>query len=207
MDHYKILGVAREASDEEIRFAYRRRSSECHPDKGGNTEEMAAINEARDVLLDPERRAAYDEGRAAPVRENVGLEAKNLLFQMFDAVLEHAPEENPIKAVEFFLEQHIGEFQDTLTKLERRIAKFRAVAAKVKVKKKGTDNLFLFFTERKIDGLQPELDNYKFVIEVSKLARQLIDTLYVDEPAGPKPSRRTNVVMSAEYRDFFGLKE
>ena len=61
MDHYERLGVSREASEREIRGAYRRLARASHPDReGGDAEEMAALNEAYEVLQDPERRQAYD---------------------------------------------------------------------------------------------------------------------------------------------------
>jgi len=60
MDHYNTLGVARTASDSEIKSAYRRLAMQHHPDKGGDSQKFAQINEAYEVLKDPQRRAEYD---------------------------------------------------------------------------------------------------------------------------------------------------
>ena len=62
-DYYKILGVAREATPEEIRKAYRKLAKQYHPDvsKEPNAEEKyKEINEAYEVLKDPEKRQKYD---------------------------------------------------------------------------------------------------------------------------------------------------
>lgn len=59
-DHYATLGVARTASQDEIKKAFRRLASQHHPDKGGDTARFQAIQAAYDVLGNPEKRAAYD---------------------------------------------------------------------------------------------------------------------------------------------------
>ncbi len=61
-DYYKILGVAKNAPEEEIKKAYRKLAHQHHPDKkGGNAEEFKAINEAYQVLSNKEKRAQYDK--------------------------------------------------------------------------------------------------------------------------------------------------
>ncbi len=62
LDHYLVLGVSRTALAQEIRSAYRRRAFERHPDRGGadRTPEFQQLADAYHVLVDPERRAAYD---------------------------------------------------------------------------------------------------------------------------------------------------
>ncbi len=62
VNYYDVLGVPREASQEEIRNAYRRLAKDRHPDRvGGSTEEFSLLQEAHAVLSDPNRRRTHDE--------------------------------------------------------------------------------------------------------------------------------------------------
>ncbi|BFZ59280.1 hypothetical protein YB2330_000286 [Saitoella coloradoensis] len=62
-DYYKILGVSRDATQREIKSAYRKKSKEFHPDKaGGSDAKMQEINAAWEILGDEELRARYDNG-------------------------------------------------------------------------------------------------------------------------------------------------
>ena len=66
-DYYKILGVGKNATDEEIKKSYRKLARQHHPDRNpGNKqaeERFKEISQAHDVLSDPEKRKAYDRGQ------------------------------------------------------------------------------------------------------------------------------------------------
>jgi len=62
INYYEVLGVPREASQTEIRNAYRNLAKERHPDHpGGSAEEFSLLQEANAVLSDPNRRRKHDE--------------------------------------------------------------------------------------------------------------------------------------------------
>src|ERR687894_1032259 len=62
INYYDVLGVPREASQEEIRTAYRKLAKDRHPDlEGGSTQEFSLLQEAHAVLSDPNRRRQHDE--------------------------------------------------------------------------------------------------------------------------------------------------
>ncbi len=61
-DYYQVLGVGRNADEKEIKSAYRKLALKYHPDKNPDSEEhFKEINEAYEVLGDPEKRAKYDQ--------------------------------------------------------------------------------------------------------------------------------------------------
>jgi molecular chaperone DnaJ len=84
-DYYAILGVDREATQEEIKKAYRQLALKYHPDRNPGDkdaeERFKAINEAYAVLSDPEKRAQYDRGLLG----EAGFKAEDL-FDLFAQV-------------------------------------------------------------------------------------------------------------------------
>lgn len=69
-DYYKVLGITRDANDREIKKAYRKLSKQYHPDKASASgmspedaqKKMSAVNEAYEVLSDPELKERFDRG-------------------------------------------------------------------------------------------------------------------------------------------------
>jgi len=76
-DYYEVLGLGRNASEEEIKRAYRKLAVKFHPDKNPDDphaeEKFKELGEAYDVLMDPDKRAAYDRfGHAAFAQGGAG---------------------------------------------------------------------------------------------------------------------------------------
>ena len=62
MDYYNVLGVDRNASEEQLKKAYKKQSMQHHPDRnGGSEEKFKQINEAYSALKDPQKRQMYDQ--------------------------------------------------------------------------------------------------------------------------------------------------
>src|SRR5215210_6540133 len=75
-DFYQVLGVARDASDEDIKKAYRKLAMTYHPDRNNGSkdaeEKFKQITEAYDVLRDAQKRAVYDRYGEAGLRGGGG---------------------------------------------------------------------------------------------------------------------------------------
>jgi len=61
MNYYEILGVAKTASQDEIKKAFHKLAHKHHPDKGGDESKFKEINEAYQVLSDSQKRQQYDQ--------------------------------------------------------------------------------------------------------------------------------------------------
>lgn len=86
-DFYKILGIDKQASAEDIKRAYRRMASQHHPDKGGDKTRFQEIQEAYSVLGDEQKRREYDNPQPQFGQMNFGPGGFDLnqLFSMFGA--------------------------------------------------------------------------------------------------------------------------
>ena len=89
-DYYKTLGVARTASADEIKKAYRKLASQHHPDKGGDTKKFQEIQAAYETLGDEKKRAGYNHPQpqmpAGGSHQNFNF---NEIFNMFGATFQH----------------------------------------------------------------------------------------------------------------------
>jgi len=61
MDYYQVLGIQKNASEDEIKKAFHKLAHKYHPDKGGDEKKFKEINEAYQVLSNKEKRSQYDQ--------------------------------------------------------------------------------------------------------------------------------------------------
>jgi DnaJ-class molecular chaperone len=74
MDYYQTLGVAENASQDEIKQAYKKLAMKNHPDRGGDTNKFQEISQAYDTLGDAQKRTQYDAQKNGfnPFHQNMG---------------------------------------------------------------------------------------------------------------------------------------
>ena len=90
-DHYSTLGVARTASADEIKKAYRKLASQHHPDKGGDTRKFQEIQAAYETLGDEQKRAMYNSPQPQMPHGPGGFHQNfnfNEIFNMFGATFQ-----------------------------------------------------------------------------------------------------------------------
>src|SRR5688572_29904357 len=60
-DYYEVLGIGKSATEDEVKKAFRKAAVEHHPDKGGDETKFKEVNEAYEVLSNPDKRKRYDQ--------------------------------------------------------------------------------------------------------------------------------------------------
>lgn len=140
IDHYATLGIERTATADEIKAAWRRKSSAAHPDReGGCVAAQQAVNQAYECLSDPVRRKAYDEtgtdGGGPPIED----EARDMLVQLFLGAIERSTG-NWVQEVGQMVSRHAQEVKQQENNAKAKRARLINGRRKVKVKS-GSENL------------------------------------------------------------------
>jgi curved DNA-binding protein CbpA len=128
-DPYVTLGVPREATQDDVKQAYRRRAMETHPDRPevtDNGEEFKLVQAAYECLGDPQRRLHYDQ-TGEDVRSNEADERKNAAYQAIAATIEaitmseNIATTDLIAATKMNVDAYIRGLKDLKTKCEKLI--------------------------------------------------------------------------------------
>jgi len=78
MDHYATLGIAKNATPDEIKKAYRKLASQHHPDKGGDKVKFQEVQTAYETLGNAEKRREYDNPSPPPQFQDFGINGINI---------------------------------------------------------------------------------------------------------------------------------
>lgn len=90
IDPYATLGVDRDASPEDIKSAFRAKAKETHPDAGGDAKDFEKVKLANIVLVDPARRAKYDNTGTIDedTPENPLAQSVSIIMRFIDQVIQ-----------------------------------------------------------------------------------------------------------------------
>lgn len=185
MNPYEVLNVPRDATEADIRKAYKALARVHHPDRaGGDDARMAEVNDAYAILGDAERRQRYDEtgeSRKPPSRED---KAKEMLFQAMAAALQGcAPDADMVQAVKrglnnglFEGKAKVGELQNALCNLDKQRSKIE------------DDGFFSGLFDSRREVLTRNLASIEEQIEVVEIAIERLKTIrWTGE--GPAPTQ------------------
>lgn len=132
-DLYDVLGLGSDATQAEIRSAYRKAAKRLHPDAGGGRAEFERLQEAYTVLSDATARAKYDRTGTHGSEEDVDAKARDMVTSLAKqlAELDGAERRDLVKAMDIELrhakvttEQHRADFLRSAKQSEKVAARF-----------------------------------------------------------------------------------
>lgn len=185
MTYYNDLGIQPDASDADIKQAYRAKAQQHHPDKGGDAEEFARIAEAYETLKNPERKRLYDAtGRTRET--SFDDEVQNTLRNLFEQVLLAEPDIDVLDCVNSRINSVIAQMSDQLTKLKGRHKKL--LDRRKRIKSKGPMNIAHQVIDAALLPLSHEITSVDYTIKVGKECLKILKSYSekkVDRPERP----------------------
>lgn len=112
---YDVLGVAADATAEEIKTAYRNRAKAAHPDIGGDPDDMAALSTAHMILRDPKKRQQFDDGKYS----DLGLPER--AYKKFQEMVVTAIEEHGIQHLKHQLKLDVDKQSREASRTEHKL--------------------------------------------------------------------------------------
>jgi curved DNA-binding protein CbpA len=178
-DLYELLGVLRDASDDDIEMAFRKKAKALHPDKGGNADAFAALARAIAVLRDPEKRAHYDRfgnandraAQADPAIELVKIEVDGLLGAFLGSDKRAIFYVDVVKVM-------TDAFDDKIAAIEKQIKTLKVDTVRVadfasRFEADDDDNLIRKMIEYKVRSMTQAMANAERIIETHRAAREI----------------------------------
>ena len=179
-DYYKILGVERTATEEEIKKAFRSKSKILHPDAGGDADEFRKLKHAFDILGDPARRGRYDDlGCDREVEPN----AMAALEEIFSSILTAADSViDVVLAAKEVCKREIGQAKKATKKIDEDLRKLERYAKQVRMKAGvSKENLFSRALDGRVSRARHNLGEVKFACEVWARTLELLQDYEFEE--------------------------
>lgn len=198
-DHYSTLGVPRDAAPDTIKRAYRKRSSESHPDKeGGSHEAQQAVNVAYAILSDPERRQRYDNGEAEQASGPSA--AEQVVIQHFIAALQETDGTDLVGSARMRIQRLIASLDSAVSEGRRERTKLEKKAKRLVFKGSGESLLHMVIESRcaEIDKLLEQAKRDRPNLEAAcKILDSYEDTGATMEARQQPDDDFTNILLKA----------
>lgn len=172
MTHYDTLGLQPDATPEDIKRAFRAKASAAHPDKGGSTTAMQAINKAHDVLGDPERRRNYDATGQDQMPDSIENQARAVLMQVLTEVMANS-DGDWLSEASHLVKNKGASFAATRKQLEVRKRRLEKRSGKIKVK--DGENIVQMLIDAQLRDLERNFEEIARAEALHKAVTALLD--------------------------------
>lgn len=172
MGLYEDLGVAPDATPEEVKRAYRKRAQQSHPDKpGGDADVFHQVTVAYQVLSDPGRRAQYDA--TGTVDDGPEQLAERMVAEVLDRFISNEELEGDIieRCRQHFRGQIAGQEREK-TSARKTLAKLNRMSGRVKAKR---TNLFQKILDSKVKKIEDWLVQADRNLELFAMAVEVLE--------------------------------
>lgn len=174
---YATLGVACDATDTELKKAYRKKALQLHPDHGGSEAEFALLSLAYNKLLDPDERAYYDRTGQIKEQSNLEQDAWCLLTSIFKGIVDGAGagilQLDVISEMRKHVNQPIKEGRIRIRQMTKKVQLFGQVKAKLE-REDSAPPAFEIMLEENIREAQAHIADVEDAIEIAELALKLL---------------------------------
>ena len=181
---YEVLGVSKNATDAEIKKAYRTLSKSNHPDKMGDASAQARINAAWDILSDPERKKRYDETGQTSMTEFLS-RVMALLNNAMNQIIEQVPDvetHDIIGSCKSLIRSMRDQANNSIKNSNNSLMKSEKVLSRTKTKK---DQIIILFLQTRVNLIKTEIkqaeEQVEFFSKVLVLLEDYTYELRVDE--------------------------
>lgn len=170
MDFYEILGLKKDASQEEIKKAYRKKAVEHHPDKGGDPETFKQAQIAYDNLSDEQKRSDYDKGKT-PDQDP----ALSFLSGLFLSLISNADVDRTdlFKQMTQQIKAKIFSIHTEKKDTERFIKRLKKVRRRIKKDKR---QFFIMLTDSQIRSSEHRISQLNQAISVAEMALEYLNS-------------------------------
>ena len=211
---YSILGVSKEATEQEIKKAYRKLAKQHHPDRGGDENKFKEISFAYEVLSDSERRTKYDQtGNTKVEVDPFDARMNDFIINVVLPEIENAWDDNfdLIGNVKKTIEK--GEMSAMKKELEIQ-AQLKVLRSRIiRVSRTEGDNKIGMLGNARIENYERHLEHINGEMEFLKRCKSEIETyLYDFESSESIPVNRFIMsdgqsILEAIHKDMFGGNE
>jgi curved DNA-binding protein CbpA len=193
---YTLLGLTNEATQDEIKTAYRKLAQQNHPDRGGKHDVFVKIQTAYDILSDPVRRKHYDATGETTIAPDLSqARIYGYLSAMMLQLIEQTDENitDIVKAMRNTININKANNELEINTIRARITKREKVIARM-IRTDGGDNILTTFISTDNVRQKAQLEAFLTGInDFNKMLQMLEDYVYNTPPPPPPPSFFTTV--------------